>query len=284
MVRHLRARSALSDGHVRQVSPSAYRAYTLDDASFAASLAGAPRAGTAAASARGGVTVRVPAHRRALEPEHASAAMTAMMEGDATEAQIGAFLLGLRTKGETVEEMEAFAAAKRLVRRARPRARAGDRYLRHRWRPRGTFNISTVAALVAAGAGGPVAKHGNRAATSRCGSADLLEELGVNIELDADGVERCLDEAGIGFIVRPAVPPGDGARRARPSRAQGPHGLQLPRAAVEPGATVRPGGRRRRRADAAVDGRGARPPRSSLIASLAGFGLILNVRMRRFTN
>jgi anthranilate phosphoribosyltransferase len=126
--------------------------------------------------------------------------MTAMMQGDATEAQIGAFLLGLRTKGETVEEMEALAGT--MLSFAVPVhapepvidtcGTGGDRA--------GTFNISTVTALVVAGAGVPVAKHGNRAATSHCGSADLLEELGVNIELDADGVERCLDEAGIGFM------------------------------------------------------------------------------------
>jgi anthranilate phosphoribosyltransferase len=139
-------------------------------------------------------------HRRALDGPQASAAMTAMMQGDATEAQIGAFLLGLRTKGETVEEMEALAGT--MLSFAVPVhapepvidtcGTGGDRA--------GTFNISTVTALVVAGAGVPVAKHGNRAATSHCGSADLLEELGVNIELDADGVERCLDEAGIGFM------------------------------------------------------------------------------------
>jgi anthranilate phosphoribosyltransferase len=139
-------------------------------------------------------------HRRALDGTQASAAMTAMMQGDATEAQIGAFLLGLRTKGETVEEMEALAGTMLSfavpVRAPEPVidtcGTGGDRA--------GTFNISTVAALVVAGAGVPVAKHGNRAATSHCGSADLLEELGVNIELDAEGVERCLDEAGIGFM------------------------------------------------------------------------------------
>jgi anthranilate phosphoribosyltransferase len=139
-------------------------------------------------------------HRRPLDGSQASAAMTAMMQGDATEAQIGAFLLGLRTKGETVEEMEALAGT--MLSFAVPVhapepvidtcGTGGDRA--------GTFNISTVAALVVAGAGVPVAKHGNRAATSHCGSADLLEELGVNIELDAEGVERCLDEAGIGFM------------------------------------------------------------------------------------
>jgi anthranilate phosphoribosyltransferase len=139
-------------------------------------------------------------HRRALDGTQASAAMTAMMQGDATEAQIGAFLLGLRTKGETVEEMEALAGT--MLSFAVPVhapepvidtcGTGGDRA--------GTFNISTIAALVVAGAGVPVAKHGNRAATSHCGSADLLEELGVNIELDAEGVERCLDEAGIGFM------------------------------------------------------------------------------------
>ena len=139
-------------------------------------------------------------HGRSLETDQASAAMSAVMQGDATEAQIGAFLLALRTKGETVEEMEGFARSMLSfavpVRAPEPVidtcGTGGDRA--------GTFNISTIAAIVVAGAGVPVGKHGNRAASSHCGSADLLEELGVRIDLDATGVERCLDEAGIGFM------------------------------------------------------------------------------------
>jgi anthranilate phosphoribosyltransferase len=140
------------------------------------------------------------ARRESLEAEQANAAMSAIMSGDSTPSQIGAFLLALRTKGETVEEMEGFARSMLSfalpVRAPEPVidtcGTGGDRA--------GTFNISTVAALVVAGAGVPVAKHGNRAASSHCGSADLLEELGVKIDLDATGVERCLDEAGIGFM------------------------------------------------------------------------------------
>jgi anthranilate phosphoribosyltransferase len=135
-----------------------------------------------------------------LERDEASAAMNAVMAGDATPAQIGAFLLALRTKGETSEELEGFAHTMLgyavPVKAPQPVidtcGTGGDRA--------GTFNISTIAALVVAGAGVPVAKHGNRAASSHCGSADLLEELGVRIDLDAAGVERCLDEAGIGFM------------------------------------------------------------------------------------
>jgi anthranilate phosphoribosyltransferase len=139
-------------------------------------------------------------HRESLENDQASLAMSAIMSGESTPAQIGAFLLALRTKGETVEEMEGFARTMLSfalpVRAPEPVidtcGTGGDRA--------GTFNISTIAALVVAGAGVPVAKHGNRAASSHCGSADLLEELGVKIDLDATGVERCLDEAGIGFM------------------------------------------------------------------------------------
>ena len=139
-------------------------------------------------------------HRESLDGDQAAAAMAAVMSGEATPAQIGAFLLALRTKGETVEEMEGLARA--MLTFAVPVSApqpvidtcgtGGDRA--------GTFNISTIAALVVAGAGVPVAKHGNRAASSHCGSADLLEELGVKIDLDAAGVERCLKEAGIGFM------------------------------------------------------------------------------------
>jgi anthranilate phosphoribosyltransferase len=139
-------------------------------------------------------------HRVSLDRDEASAAMDAVMSGEATPAQIGAFLLALRTKGETAEELEGFAHT--MLGFAVPVSTSqpvidtcgtgGDRA--------GTFNISTIAAIVVAGAGVPVAKHGNRAASSHCGSADLLEELGVRIELDGRGVERCLDEAGIAFM------------------------------------------------------------------------------------
>ena len=157
-------------------------------------------------------------HRRSLDGEQASEAMRAVMQGDATEAQIGAFLLALRTKGETVEEVEGLARTMLdfavPVRAPEPVidtcGTGGDRA--------GTFNISTIAALVVAGAGVPVAKHGNRAATSNCGSADLLEELGVRIDLDAPGVERCLREVGIGFMFARSFHPA--MAHAAPVRAE----------------------------------------------------------------
>jgi anthranilate phosphoribosyltransferase len=143
----------------------------------------------------------------ALSVDDAAEAMRATMEGEGTPAQIGAFLLALRTKGETVDELEGFAStALEYARAVRVPdgvidtcGTGGDRS--------GTFNISTVGALVAAGAGATVAKHGNRAASSICGSADLLEALGVRIDLDADGVERCLAEVGIAFMFAPAFHP-----------------------------------------------------------------------------
>src|SRR6266550_3818904 len=137
----------------------------------------------------------------------AAEAMRAIMRGDATPAQIGGFLMALRTKGETVAELEGLAAT--TLEFAQPVhapegavdtcGTGGDRA--------GTFNISTLGAIVCAGAGVPVAKHGNRAASSRCGSADLLEALGVRIDLGPEGVERCLEEAGIGFMFAPVFHP-----------------------------------------------------------------------------
>jgi anthranilate phosphoribosyltransferase len=145
-----------------------------------------------------------------LDREEAAAAMRVVMSGEATPAQVGGLLMALRTKGETVEEIDGLAHT--MLGFANPVAppvpvvdtcgTGGDRS--------GTFNISTVAALVVAGAGVPVAKHGNRAASSICGSADLLEALGVRIELDATGVERCLAEAGIAFIFAPVFHPAMG--------------------------------------------------------------------------
>src|SRR5438105_6236588 len=153
-----------------------------------------------------------------LSTEETSAAMRAIMRGEATPAQVGGFLMALRTKGETVEEIEGLAGA--TLELAQP-VRApegvidtcgtgGDRA--------GTFNISTIGAIVCAGAGVPVAKHGNRAASSRCGSADLLEGLGIRIDLGPEGVEACLGAAGIGFMFAPVFHPG--AKHAAPVRRE----------------------------------------------------------------
>jgi len=128
-------------------------------------------------------------------------AMDQIMSGEATDAQIGAFLIALRVKGECVDEIAGAASVMRE--KATPIATKRDVIVDtcgtggdHS----GTFNISTTAAFVAAGAGLCVAKHGNRAATSQCGSADVLSALGVNIEASPGTVSRCLDDVGIGFL------------------------------------------------------------------------------------
>src|ERR1700680_4140219 len=144
---------------------------------------------------------------RSLDVPTARAVMDTMMEGKASPAQVGALVAALRTKGETVDELAGMVES--MPAHATPvplRVDAvdtcgtgGD--------GAGTFNISTAAALVAAGAGCPVAKHGNRAASSRCGSADVLEALGVVISLPPAGVRRCVAEAGIGFLYAPDFHP-----------------------------------------------------------------------------
>lgn len=141
-----------------------------------------------------------------LGQEEAQGVMEEIMTGGASDAQIGTFLTALRLKGETVDEITGFARAMR-AKATRIDCRAdtvldtcgtgGD--------ASGTFNISTVSALVAAGAGAKVAKHGNRSVSSRCGSADLLKGLGVNIEAPVDVVARCIDEMGIGFLFAPLL-------------------------------------------------------------------------------
>jgi anthranilate phosphoribosyltransferase len=143
-----------------------------------------------------------------LNDTEASGAMSEIMDGTATQAQISAFLVALRMKGETIEEIAGLAHVMRdrAVRVELDDAQVvdtcgtgGDRS--------GTFNISTAAALVASAAGVPIAKHGNRAMSSRCGSADVLEALGVEINLDAEGVARCVRYAGIGFMFAPLFHP-----------------------------------------------------------------------------
>lgn len=131
-----------------------------------------------------------------------------LMTGAMTPAQIAAFIMGLRMKGESVEELTGAASS---MRRHAVLIDTGGRPVIDTCGTGGdgahTFNISTAAALVAAGAGVPVAKHGNRAVTSRCGSADVLAALGVNIEAPAETVEECLREIGIGFLYAPRMHP-----------------------------------------------------------------------------
>ncbi|MFH0847686.1 MAG: anthranilate phosphoribosyltransferase [Chloroflexota bacterium] len=126
--------------------------------------------------------------------------MEEIMAGEATPAQLGAFLTALRLKGETADEIAGLASVMRA--KAVPVSVSGPVVDTCGTGGDGasTFNISTAAAFVAAGAGLKVAKHGNRAATSQCGSADVLEALGVNIMLDAAGVARCIEQVGIGFM------------------------------------------------------------------------------------
>ena len=144
---------------------------------------------------------------RDLTEEEAAACMEEIMSGEATPAQFGAFVVALRLKGETVDEIAGMA---RVMREKALRVSVdgplldtcgtgGD--------AKGTFNVSTAAAFVAAGAGARVAKHGNRAMTSACGSADVLEALGVRIELSPEGVAACIGRAGFGFMFAPAFHP-----------------------------------------------------------------------------
>lgn len=135
--------------------------------------------------------------------------MGEMMSGEATPAQIGAFLAAHRMKGETVQEISAFASVMRkFCARIHPsiEGRLTDTCGTGGARVK-TFNISTISAFVAAGAGVPVAKHGNRSVTSKCGSADLLENLGLNLNLDPPAVEKIIEDVGIGFMFAPKFHP-----------------------------------------------------------------------------
>ncbi len=156
-------------------------------------------------------------HRQSLTREEARAVMSEVLAGECTDAQIAALLVALHMKGETVEEIVGFAEAIRNAASALKVERdptvdvsgterdalvdtcgtGGD--------ASGTFNISTATALVVAGAGVRVAKHGNRSVTSQCGSADVMEALGVRIDLPASRVAACLDQVGIAFLFAPAM-------------------------------------------------------------------------------
>jgi anthranilate phosphoribosyltransferase len=144
------------------------------------------------------------ASRRDLSAKETSEVLAEIMHGEASEMEIAAFLIALRTKGETVEELAGLARTMRELAAHVPSARDDLLDTAGTGGGRRTFNVSTTAALVAAGAGCAVAKHGNRSATSSSGSADLLEALGARIDLAPDGVGACIEEAGFGFMFAPA--------------------------------------------------------------------------------
>jgi anthranilate phosphoribosyltransferase len=141
---------------------------------------------------------------RDLSAREAQDVLAEIMAGSVSEAQTAAFLIALRTKGETVEELTGLARTMRAL--AVPVRPKGDDLLDTAGTGGGisTFNVSTTAAFVAAGAGCRVAKHGNRSSTSLCGSADLLEALGARIDLGPDAVARCIEDVGFGFMFAPA--------------------------------------------------------------------------------
>ena len=158
-----------------------------------------------------------------LQMDEAEAVMNQIMSGGATDAQIAAYLMGLRMKGETQQEITGSARAMRANAHKVTTAQTdlldtcgtgGDKS--------GTFNISTTVAFVAAGAGVKVAKHGNRAASSKCGSADVLGALGVNLDLTPEQVGQCIDDVGIGFLfavkMHPAMKHAIGPRREMATR------------------------------------------------------------------
>jgi anthranilate phosphoribosyltransferase len=144
------------------------------------------------------------ASRNDLSEDETAEVLAEIMHGDVSETQIAGFLIALRTKGETVDELAGLARTMRALAAHVPSARRDLLDTAGTGGGRSSFNVSTTAALIAAGAGCAVAKHGNRSATSRSGSADLLEALGARIDLGPEAVGACIDEAGFGFMFAPA--------------------------------------------------------------------------------
>jgi anthranilate phosphoribosyltransferase len=139
-----------------------------------------------------------------LSTEQSAAVLAEIMAGEASEIETAAVLIALRTKGETVEEIVGLAQTMRAFATPVQTSRSDLIDTAGTGGGRTTFNVSTTAALIAAGAGCAVAKHGNRSATASSGSADVLEALGVRIDLKPDAVARCIEEAGFGFMFAPA--------------------------------------------------------------------------------
>lgn len=148
--------------------------------------------------------IRAVTERRNLTGDEMRSVMQIIMTGEATPAQIGGFLIGLRMKGETIDEI---AAAAQVMRELATKVSVTGPHLVDTCGTGGdaacTFNISTASVFVVAAAGGKVAKHGNRSVSSKCGSADVLEQAGVNLNLTAEQVAQCVDEIGVGFMFAP---------------------------------------------------------------------------------
>ena len=246
------------------------------------------RGGEAPEELRGGTAVVTPVHHALrevarggrLSREDARRAVASLLDDEVPPAVAGGFLASLAAAGETIEVL---AGAVDVLRSRATRlpvpellaARAidvcgtgGDGH--------GTFNVSTAAAFVVAGAGTPVAKHGNRAVSSKCGSADVLAALGVVLEMTPERAAAALVEREHHVSLRAALPPGHEEARAAAPGAGCPHGLQPRRAALEPGGGA-PADRRRRPARARA-GRRGRPPRAR---HRAGARLLARVRRRR---
>jgi len=153
-----------------------------------------------------------------LTREEAESAFDVMMSGEATPAQMGGLLMALRVRGETVDEIAGAVASMRARMTPVDAPEGALDIVGTGGDAAGTYNISTCAALVAAGAGVPVAKHGNRALSSRSGAADVLRALGVDIELPPDRIARCIREAGVGFMFAPSHHPA--MRHVGPSRVE----------------------------------------------------------------
>ncbi len=155
---------------------------------------------------------------RPLTRSEAEAAFTALFEGEGTPAQMGGFLMALRTRGETVDEYAAAASVMRGKCNAVKAPVGAMDIVGTGGDGKGTLNISTATAFVVAGAGVVVAKHGNRNLSSKSGAADALTEMGLNVMVGADVVERCLNDAGIGFMMAPMHHPA--IRHVMPVRAE----------------------------------------------------------------
>jgi anthranilate phosphoribosyltransferase len=143
------------------------------------------------------------ASRQDLSAQETAGVLEEIMRGEVSETQIAGFLIALRTKGETVEELAGLAATMRALAAGVPVQRQNLLDTAGTGGGKSSFNVSTTAALIAAGAGCAVAKHGNRSATSKSGSADLLEALGARIDLAPAAVADCIEEAGFGFMFAP---------------------------------------------------------------------------------